>query len=238
MVLLLLVRIMYIKKIYYYMKNLVLITSIIKTPDTPLSYINTRSVYSHDERFEQTKKTIQTIREKIPDSIIFIVECSDLDEVQHKYMTLNCDYFLNLYNSNFANNMFSHSKSLCEGTMTYCALEYILTNNIEFNNLIKISGRYWLSNNFNYSNFDNNDIIVKFIENNKDNIFTALYKLPKKEVLFFKLFLENNFNHMENCIGYEVLFALFINTLNNNIQNIEQIGLDGYVSVSGDYYSG
>ena len=39
------------------MNNLVLITSIICTPNTPLSYTNTRSVYTHDERFEQTKRT-------------------------------------------------------------------------------------------------------------------------------------------------------------------------------------
>ena len=48
------------------MNNLVLITSVIKTPNKPLSYINTRSIYTHEERFEQTKKTIQSIREKIP----------------------------------------------------------------------------------------------------------------------------------------------------------------------------
>ena len=51
------------------MNNLVLITSVICTTNNPLSYINTRSIYSHEERFEQTKKTIQTIREKIPNSI-------------------------------------------------------------------------------------------------------------------------------------------------------------------------
>ena len=67
------------------MNNLVLITSIIKTPDIPLSYTSTRSVFRHDERFNQTKKTIQTIREKIPNSKILIVECSELDNEQDEY---------------------------------------------------------------------------------------------------------------------------------------------------------
>ena len=61
-----------------YKMNLVLITSVVCTPNIPLSYINTRSCYTHDERFEQTKKTIKTIKEKIPNLKIFIVECSDL----------------------------------------------------------------------------------------------------------------------------------------------------------------
>jgi len=38
------------------MNNLVLICSIIKTPNNPLSYTTTRSIYSHQERYEQTKK--------------------------------------------------------------------------------------------------------------------------------------------------------------------------------------
>ena len=70
------------------MTNLVLITSIIKTPDIPLSYISTRSVFTHNERFEQTKKTIQTIREKIPNSKILIVECSELDNEQNEYLKI------------------------------------------------------------------------------------------------------------------------------------------------------
>jgi hypothetical protein len=54
------------------MNNLVLITSVVKTPDKPLSYINSRSIYTHEERFEQTKKTIQSIRQKIPNVKIFL----------------------------------------------------------------------------------------------------------------------------------------------------------------------
>jgi hypothetical protein len=79
------------------MNNLVLITSIIKPPNTPLSYISVRSVFTIEERFEQTKHTIQSIREKIPGAKIFIVECSELDENELSYFTQNSDYFLNLY---------------------------------------------------------------------------------------------------------------------------------------------
>ena len=78
------------------MNNLVLITSIIKTPNTPLSYTNKRSIYSHEERYEQTKKTIQSVREKIPNVKILMVECSDLNEIQRDYLTRHCDYFLNI----------------------------------------------------------------------------------------------------------------------------------------------
>ena len=133
----------------------------------PLSYINTRSIYTHQERFEQTKKTIQSIREKIPIVKIFIVECSNLDDEQNEYLKNNCDYFLNLINQpDKVENIYSISKALGEGTMTIEAINYIKENNIEFDNLFKITGRYWLSNNFNYKNFENNNIIVHYIQNN------------------------------------------------------------------------
>ena len=221
------------------MNDLVLITSVICTTNNPLSYTNNRSVYSHVERFEQTKKTIQTIREKIPNSKIFIVECSNLNEEMTNYLIKNSDYFLNLYNNEQIRNNTSHiSKSLGEGTMTLCALKFIIQNNIEFENLIKISGRYWLSEKFDYNKFNNNDIVIKYIENNKDNAFTALYKLPKSSCVNFMTFLESKFNDMINCIGFEILFAIFIKTENKQKIILEPIGLAGYVSVSNDFYSG
>ena len=48
------------------MNNLILITSVINTPNKPLSYTKNRSVFTRNERFEQTKKTILTVREKVP----------------------------------------------------------------------------------------------------------------------------------------------------------------------------
>lgn len=219
------------------MNNLVLITSVIKTPNKPLSYINTRSVYTHQERFEQTKKTIQSIREKIPNAKIFIVECSNLDDEQNEYLKNNCDYFLNLINQpDKVENIYSISKALGEGTMTIEAINYIKENNIDFDSLFKITGRYWLSNNFNYKNFENNNIIVHYIQNNINNTCTSLYKINKINVLDFQNFLIQNKNLMYNCIGYEVLFAMFLKLpKNNKIIHLNKIGVNGYISVSNDF---
>ena len=108
-----------------------------------------------------------------------------------------------------------------------------------YTNLIKITGRYWLSDNFDYLQFDNEDIVVKYIEGNKNNILTSLYKLPKNVVKDFFHFLNNSFDDMVNCIGYEVLFGKFIETLiNRNITVLETIGIQGFISVSNDFYNG
>jgi len=218
------------------MNNLVLITSVICIENKPLSYSNIRSVYSHKERFEQTKKTIQTIREKIPNSKILIVECSNLNKDMTDYLVQNSEYFINLYyDEKVRNNITGLSKSLGEGTMTIYAIKYIKDNNIEYDNLFKITGRYWLSDNFNY-NYFNNDIIIHYINGDINNTCTSLYKLHKVNIDDFMNFLNRNINLMYQCIGYEVLFAIFLKeTKPNNIINLNKIGVNGYISVSNDF---
>lgn len=219
------------------MNNLVLITSVICIENKPLSYTNIRSVYSHKERFEQTIKTIQTIREKIPNSKILIVECSNLTEDFTNYLVKHSDYFLNLYeDEKIRNNTTGLSKSLGEGTMTISVIKYIKDNNIEYDNLFKITGRYWLSNNFNYDNFNNSDIIIHYINGDINNTCTSLYKLHKINIDDFMNFLNRNIHLMYQCIGYEVLFAMFLKEAKpNNIINLNKIGVNGYISVSNDF---
>jgi len=220
------------------MINLVLITSVINICNKPLSYTNIRSIYSTEERFEQTKKTIQSIKEKIPNYKILLVECSNLTEDMKKYLQENCDYFINYYDNLLIRQQVEGiSKSLGEGIMTIEAIDYIINNKIEYNNLIKISGRYWLSEKFNYESLNNNNIVIKYIDNNLYNCFTALYQLPKNIVELFGVFLKNNIINMEQCIGYEVLFARFIHCFDNKII-INPFGLSGFVSVSNDVYNG
>jgi len=218
----------------------VLITSVIHTPDTPLSYTNTRSIYSTEQRYEQTKKTIQSIKNKIPDAIIVIVECSELSESEEKFLSQHCDKVINLYSYiDIRSNVYGISKALGEGTLTYNALNYIQQNNIQYDNLIKLSGRYLLSDNFDLNNFNNDSIVIKYIDGNTNNVITSLYKLPHKVVEKFKLFLNDNSSLMHECIGYEVLFSMFVNSVTDvDIKPLTQIGVEGGIAVSTDYYNG
>jgi len=217
------------------MDNLILVTSIINTPNIPLSYSNIRSVFSRQDRFKQTKKTIQSVKEKLPNNKIMIVECSDFNEEENTYLKDNCDYILNLWNKKELHSaIFGKSKSLGEGTMTIEALKYIEEFNLEYNYLYKICGRYWLNNNFKIDNINNN--VFKKINNDENNIFTALYKVDKKTAHELLDFLINNIENMKNCIGYEVLMSQFIKNIDKTLLDI--IGLSGFVTVCGSEYNG
>ena len=215
------------------MSNLVLITSVINTPNIPLSYSNTRSVFSRYERFLQTKKTIESIKNKLPNDKIIIVECSDLNQEETDYLKDNCDYILNLWEKKeLHNSIFGISKSLGEGTMTIEAFKYI--KDLEYNYLYKISGRYWLNTNFEIGKIQSN--VFKRINNNENNIFTALYKIDKNSVEKLLLFLSQNIEAMKKCIGYEILMSHFVKNIDKKLVDI--IGLSGFVTVCGSEYNG
>jgi hypothetical protein len=218
------------------MTNLVLITSIVNTPNKPLSYTNTRSVFSRNERFEQTKLTIQSIKAKIPNNKILLVECSDFNEEEKIYFEKECDYILNLWDKKELHcTIFGLSKALGEGTLTIQALLCIKQKNICYNNLFKISARYWLNDNFDYNIFNNEMLILKKINDN--NISTVLYKFPHYIQEFLQVFLEDNYYNMKNFISYETLFSNFLKSIKyNNTILFDKLGVSGYVTVCGSFY--
>lgn len=217
------------------MNNIILITSVINTPNKPLSYSKTRSVYNRNERFEQTKKTIQSVKEKLPNIKIMIVECTDFNDNEKDFLVNNCDYILNLWEKKeLHNNIFGTSKSLGEGTMTIESLKYIEELKLEYQFLYKISGRYWLNENFKLDKIENN--VFKKINNDENNVFTALYKIDKKTVEKLVIFLINNIQNMRQFIGYEVLISQFVKNIDKNLVDI--IGLSGFVTVCGSEYNG
>ena len=221
--------------------DIVLITSIILTPNTPLSYTNTRSIYTREERYEQTKNTIESVK-RITNKKVIMIECSDLSEEEECYFKNNVDIFINIYrlnNPTLVSYIHSASKSLGEGTMTIVALNYLFENNIQFKYLFKLSGRYALTNNFNYNIYDNDNILAQYYCD-KFYASTILYKLPYDISKLWHKFLMNSMDLFLKCEGYERVFSLFLSTIESQdrIVDCKQMGVCGNVSVSGGYTEG
>jgi hypothetical protein len=219
------------------MKNITLITSVIDTPNIPLSYTPTRSVFTKEIRFEQLKKTIATIREKIPDNRIILIECSLLSEDERQYLTNAVDYFLNIYDTDdqlLIQRMFTASKAMGEGTMTIYALQYLLSQNIKYDNFFKISGRYWLNDSFSYQIYDNSMSCIRYIDFDY-NVYTCFYKLSNDESFIWLDYLRNSEKEFINCMGYELIFAQFLKSLNRKICIVNNLGVNGYISIDGNY---
>ena len=102
--------------------------------------------------------------------------------------------------------------------------------------MFKISGRYWLNDNFNYDLYNNNFSCVHRIHNNKDNIFTCFYKLSRTASNKWLLYLLNADEDFVKCIGYEIMFANFLKIIEEEIHLVEnKVGINGYVTVCGSF---
>lgn len=220
------------------MNNLVLITSVMNICDKPFSYIPIRSTFTYEERFEQTKSTIASIKDKIPNVKILFVECSDLTDEHTNYIIENVDYFINIYSSIELRNMVEGlSKSLGENILILTAIEYIKYKNINYDNFFKLSGRYWLGNNFNYDNYNNDKIVYAIDGNNPRDVFTSLYKINKKYIQEYEIFIKTYKDLLKQCCCAEIFFGLFLMTIPDEHKHIiNKIGVNGYIAVCENLY--
>jgi hypothetical protein len=130
--------------------------------------------------------------------------------------------------------MFSHSKAMGEGTETIYALDYLFKNNITFDNLFKISGRYYLDDRFDYNDWNHPYIIVKEFDERK-NVFTFLYKMTYSHAREWLDFLQNSEKKFQNNVGYELIYGEFVSNHLNETLIIDVMGIEGFISPDGSH---
>ena len=206
-------------------KNLIIITSIINPVNNPLSYTKIRTIFSPQQRYEQLLKTIISIKNYIPNYFIVLLECSDgiekfeghLKEITDKYINYNKD-------TQIKNYVDGKYKSLGEWSQL---TKFINNEPLEnYNSLIKISGRYFLNDKFNYELFDNDKNIFRFYKEH-NMISTRLYKISKKN-LFEYIKKMNNFEaKLQSGLSIEEVI-----TQELEYEKVENIGVSGYIAVT------
>jgi hypothetical protein len=163
--------------------DIFLITSVINTGNKAWNYTGIRSVFNEEERFNQTLKTIQSIRDLKDGSKIMLVECSNLKEEYETALKKNVDIYQQLYNDNDNDIrgacLDSSKKGYGEVLKTRAAVNYLITNDIGFERIFKISGRYWLNDRFDKSKFPNNKFVFRAPQAVWPVVPTVLYMVPK-----------------------------------------------------------
>ena len=125
------------------MKDCIVVTSIVEIGDAPVAYAPTRSLYSHQQRFEQTLETIASIRKHLPDTDIVLVECSP-DGYYTQELEKRVDVFRNAYPNDAIRN--GYSKSLCEAALLQFAFDAVDVS--QYRHIFKMTGRYVLTDLF------------------------------------------------------------------------------------------
>jgi hypothetical protein len=213
--------------------DIFIITSVINTGNNPWSYTNYRSCFDIQTRFEQTLQTIESIRNLNDGTKILLVECSQIDETMTNILKDKVDYFIQTYDDSSIRGacLESNKKGFGEIKKLEKACQFIKDNNINFNRLFKISGRYFLISSFNKTNYNDND---KFTFKIYDSIggSTVLYSVPNKlfDVYIEKLEYIRKFYETNPPTGIETLIPLICVPR----YNIEILGVSGQVAVLND----
>lgn len=132
------------------MKPLFLITSALNP-----SY----GVFSLDERYEQTKNTIKSIRHKVPDAHIFLVDVSVKGlpkDIQSDVISL-VDYFMDLSeHPDMVQLSLGQAKSQSESLMTLIFLDTLKSNEVfkQYDRIFKITGRLELDDGFDINAYE------------------------------------------------------------------------------------
>lgn len=219
--------------------NLVIITSVINTNKKPLSYKNIRSVFTTNTRFSQTLETILSIRKYIPNNYIVLLEASILDYEKIFILKNLVDLYLNYtYDKYIYEAVNSPFKSFGEASVILKFLKSDKFRGLKnINNIFKISGRYYLNNKFNYSNYNNNynnfkqesTLFIGF-----DRLISFFYKIKYKYIQEYILILSKNLDRLK-LKNFD--FETFLFQTRQNYILIKNLGVSGFVAVNGQFVS-
>lgn len=212
--------------------NLVFISSKIYVSDKPFTYTNTRSIYSASQRLNQTLETIKSVKQHIPNYYIVLLDNSAFDDDQKKMLSENVNLLINPTSNELLNyyTNISENKAFGEIAQTVYLMKYI--ENIPFDNFFKISGRYTITENFDYNKFDNHYNIFKLNQSVLDYYYTSLYKISRIGFNKYKKIIKYLFEDIQknknkyNDISLEIFLPKLLKK-----KNIDTLGLVENIAV-------
>lgn len=136
-------------------RDVFIITSVLNTGAMPWSYTRTRSVYTCQQRYEQTLKSIQSIRDLNDSTFIVLSECSEISTEMTEELRSRVDLFVQSYDNETIRNACINSikKGYGEVLQSIAAVDALNQIKITFRRMFKLSGRYFLNNYFDKNNF-------------------------------------------------------------------------------------
>jgi len=155
--------------------HVVLITSMLRP-------VRDHTIFTTHQRKEQTLHTIKSAREKIPGCFIVIIEGGYMEDSEQSLFENLSDYLFHIDISLFP-------KSPGEATLLYTYLtspHFKSLINVE--TVSKLSGRYYLNDNFNWSNLPLDKSIISLLPKSwigKPLYKTRYYRIPQKHLSNF-----------------------------------------------------
>ena len=216
--------------------DIFLITSVINTGIAPWSYTNIRSAYTPQQRYEQTIQTIKTIRALNDNTKIILVDCSDITYDMELQISSLVDIYIQLYNNKSIREacITSNKKGFGELLSTKYVIDYLIEQNVQFKRLFKISGRYYLNESFDKSNFSLTEYTFRKPFRNSICNPTVLYSVPYTKRKHFHSTLIKC--HKEYLTNSHIMFEISVPTKCVPHKEIDTCGITGLVATDNTLY--
>lgn len=206
-----------------------LITSTIRPSENPLSYTHTRSVFSAEQRLEQTLRSIESVRAKVPDALVVLLENSDLSTKEVSVLQNVADWFVLLSQDAQAIELRdSFHKGAAEAYMLLSIQNVLMY--FDYRIMFKLSGRYWLSERFDIHNFPSDRFGLLL----RGGVYsTRLYSVPKALNVLYCRQLDKAMRETLKGAGIEVVIMQGVPS--DKIMSLEYLGVQGYISPNGEF---
>lgn len=202
------------------------------------STINTNlGLISPENRFIQTIETIDSIRKKVLNSIIIMIEnsSSPLHDEQYKLLSSKVDYFVDIGQRNICQTFNKNGiKGAGESYMLLVGLDIIKQQNILTKTIFKISGRYRLSEDFNIKRYDS--ILGKYCFKTRDKNESGNYFLHSRMWSCCGTLIDDMMNLIQNSLNTHlkenitIEEAIYKNIDLTKLIEFDTIHCEGYIA--------
>jgi hypothetical protein len=221
------------------MSNIFLITSCINTVLSRVERNHIRSVFTGEERLEQTIETINSIKKYVPDSVCFLLETSKLSETQKQKLN-NTEVNIFDFSNDQICNILAHGNLINKGITELYTLYKALNNIMSTNNIItpirifKISGRYHLTNKFDINIFKSDEYTFKKFSNQSNTWYsTMLFSAPWDKRQEYLMILYNSIVGLSNKIFIDIESSFAAQLPNANF--VDNLNCAGLMSAFGEF---
>ena len=226
----------YEEKVNNDLKICFIVTSVVYPSKNELNYSKIRSGFTIEERLEQTKQTVRSIRKKCPNAKIVLVDGGEknpeLDTIVDQFIYIGD-------NASVRKAVSSKYKGLGEAQILLEVIHRLEKSDYYF----KVSGRYYLNDNFDLTNFDFDAYNFRnyskrkiAMEENKyvnGSHSTRLYGIPGNCLFHFERGLQKSLSQLK--LGKGIEYALPRDLRDEKFNYVDQLGISGYCGVDKVY---
>jgi hypothetical protein len=205
------------------MKSCVIVTSVVEISNAPLDWSAVRSIYSHQQRFEQTLETIESIRKHLPDTDIILAECSPESPYMEE-LKKRVNIFINTYPNDEIRN--GYHKAVCEAQLMLYVFDQVDFS--VYDHIFKMTGRYVLTDDFDKTKWMHTTPVggtSTFYANEMNpglSMYTFFFKFMHSDIEALKSVFEN----MVSRDVPDAMEWIVYNTLKDTLTDVHQIGIE------------